>query len=86
MMFGQVYAMFGLASCGLLCICVCELVFWTIGYICMQVGREPKQGLYIFYNNKNVGQADVLKSTSAKFLKPRGNTCGWPSGHLRMSV
>jgi hypothetical protein len=52
-------------------------------------GRQNR--VYNFLeNNKNVGQADVLKATSAKYvssptyLKPRGNASDWPSGPLRM--
>jgi hypothetical protein len=52
-------------------------------------GREPEQDLY-FKNNNN--KADVLKTTSAKYvgakyvgsptyLKPRGNANGWPGGN-----
>jgi hypothetical protein len=73
-------------------------------YICMHVlninpvletshsRRDPEQGLYFKNNNNNVGQADVLKSTTSKnidestFFKPCGNASGWPGGHLRMSV
>jgi hypothetical protein len=41
-MFGPIYAMFGLVSCGhmdyyvFMCVNLClRLVFWTIGYICV---------------------------------------------------
>jgi hypothetical protein len=75
-------------------------------YICMQVlkyklcsggfpSREGARTWFIFKNNKkkkNVGQADVLETTPAKYvgeptyLKPHGNASGWPGGHLRTSV